>query len=398
MFNDKWLARWHNAMMPSYQSPKLTLERGKGVKVWDVDGNEYVDFLAGLAVNVLGHAHPSLVSAVTDQLGTLGHVSNLYVNEPSIELAERLLELFGFDGGEGKVFFCNSGAEANEAAFKLSRRTGRTNVVAMVNGFHGRTMGALAMTGQPAKQLPFAPLPGHVVHVPFGDVDALQAEVDDETAAVIVEPILGEAGVVVPPVGFLTDVRRITSEAGALMIVDEVQTGFGRTGAWFGFQWDHVQPDIVTLAKGLGGGMPIGACIAFGDAATLFEPGQHGTTFGGNPVSAAAGLAVINTIHAENLVANSATMGRRLMIALSELDHPLVEGVRGRGLFVGIGLREPIAQQVVASAARHGYLINAPAPDVLRLAPPLIIDAADVDGFVSAFPQILKTAYVGGLE
>jgi acetylornithine/N-succinyldiaminopimelate aminotransferase len=383
-------------MMPSYQSPRLTLTRGSGARVWDVDGNEYVDFLAGLAVNILGHAHPRLVEAVSTQMSTLGHVSNLYANEPAIELAERLLELFGADGNNGKVFFCNSGAEANEAAFKLSRRTGRPNVVAMTNGFHGRTMGALAMTGQLPKQLPFAPLPPHVIHVPFGDSAALREAVDGDTAAVIVEPILGEAGVVMPPQGFLADVREITKTHGALMIVDEVQTGFGRTGAWFAYQWDKVQPDVVTLAKGLGGGMPIGACVAFGDAATLFEPGHHGTTFGGNPVVAAAALAVINTIHAEDLISRSAVLGRRLMIGINDLQHPLVEGVRGRGLFVGIGLTEDIAPQVVASAARSGYLVNAPSPSVVRLAPPLIIDEADVDRFVAALPEILKNAYVGG--
>jgi acetylornithine/N-succinyldiaminopimelate aminotransferase len=396
MSNEKWLARWQNVMMPSYQSPKLTLARGEGAHVWDVDGNRYVDLLAGLAVNVLGHAHPNVVEAVAAQMRTLGHVSNLYANEPSIELAERLLELFGSDSGTGKVFFCNSGAEANEAAFKLSRRTGRPNIVAMTNGFHGRTMGALAMTGQLAKQLPFAPLPAHVVHVPFGDADALRQAVDSDTAAVIVEPILGEAGVVMPPAGFLTDVREITRAAGALMIVDEVQTGFGRTGAWFAYQWEQVQPDVVTLAKGLGGGMPIGACVAFGEAATLFEPGQHGTTFGGNPVVAAAALAVINTIHAEGLVSRSAALGRKLMIAINDLQHPLIEGVRGRGLFAGIGLTENIAPQTVAAAARSGYLVNAPAPNVLRVAPPLVISENDIDGFVAALPEILKNAYVGG--
>lgn len=378
--------------MPSYQSPKLTLTQGKGTHVWDVDGNEYVDLLAGIAVNILGHAHPNIVEAVTHQASRLGHVSNLYANEPAIELAERLLDLFGAQSSDGKVFFCNSGAEANEAAFKLARRTGRPNIVATSQAFHGRTMGALALTGQPAKQMPFTPLPGPVAHVPFGEVDALRAAVDADTAAVIVEPILGEGGVVVPPAGYLAEVRAITHEVGALMIVDEVQTGIGRTGSWFAFQWDHIQPDVITLAKGLGGGFPIGAAIAFGEAATLFEPGQHGTTFGGGPVAAAAALAVLNTVNSQDLVANAAAMGRRLMIGIDGLDHKLIEGVRGRGLLIGIGLREPIAQDVVASAARHGYLINATSADVIRLAPPLIITAEEVDAFVGALPGILEDA------
>lgn len=378
--------------MPSYQIPKLILSRGKGVNVWDVDGNEYVDLLAGIAVNILGHAHPSVVNAVSTQVATLGHVSNLYANEPSIELAERLLDLFGAQSATGKVFFCNSGAEANEAAFKLSRRTGRPNIVATTQAFHGRTMGALALTGQPAKQDPFLPLPGNVIHVPFGDAEALRAVVDEHTAAVIVEPILGEAGVVVPPAGYLGEIRQITQEMGALMIVDEIQTGLGRTGAWFAFQWDHIEPDIVTLAKGLGGGMPMGACLAFGNAATLFEPGQHGTTFGGNPVVSAAALAVLNVLHSQDLIAQAAAVGRRLMIGIDALHHPLIEGVRGRGLLVGIGLTSPVAVDVVVSAERAGYLINATATNVLRLAPPLILTNEDVDAFIAALPGILDGA------
>lgn len=379
-------------MMPSYQTPNITLTRGEGVHVWDVEGNRYVDFIAGLAVNALGHAHPAAVKAISDQAARLGHVSNLYANEVSIELAERLLDLFGNASASGKVFFCNSGAEANEAAFKIARRTGRPNIVAMSSAFHGRTMGSLALTGQPAKQEPFFPMTEHVIHVPYGDVDALRNAVDENTAAVFVEPILGEAGVVVPPAGYLRSVRDITTEAGALMVCDEVQTGIGRTGAWFAHQWEQIEPDVVTLAKGLGGGLPLGACIAFGKASSLLQPGMHGSTFGGNPIAAAAAIAVLNVVHSDNLVARASVTGRRLLLGVNDLAHPAIAGVRGRGLLIGIGLQRPIAGPAVAAAARAGYLINAASTDVLRLAPPLIVTEGEVDGFLAVLPGILDAA------
>src|SRR4051794_28190896 len=282
-------------MMNNYGTPQLTLDRGEGAFVWDTDGNRYLDLVSGIAVNALGHSHPAIVAAVTAQIAKLSHTSNFYINQPSLTLAERLLELSGVDGA-GKVLFSNSGAEANETAFKISRRTGRTKVVSTEGGFHGRTMGALALTGQPPKRTPFEPLVPGVTHIPFGDVAALEAAVDDETAAFFVEPIQGENGVVVPPTGYLQAAREITSAHGALLVLDEVQTGVGRLGTWFAFQQAGIVPDVFTLAKGLGGGLPLGACVAVGDAASLLEPGQHGTTFGGNPISCAAALAVLDTI------------------------------------------------------------------------------------------------------
>ena len=303
--------RWTKAIMATYAAPPLTLVRGEGAQVWDESGKGYVDLVAGIAVNALGHAHPAVIEAVSRQVATLGHTSNLVANEPSVRLAERLL---GLTGRDGKVFFANSGAEANEAAFKLARRTGRGQVVAADGAFHGRTMGALALTGQPAKRLPFEPLPGGVTFVPFGDAAALRSAVGPDTAAVFLEPIQGEAGVVLPPEGYLAEARRIATAAGALLVLDEVQTGIGRTGAWFAHQREGVDPDVLTLAKGLGGGLPIGACLAFGDAASLLEPGQHGSTFGGNPVSCAAALAVLDTIDRDDLCSHAKRMGERLSV------------------------------------------------------------------------------------
>ncbi|MBB5956049.1 acetylornithine aminotransferase [Saccharothrix tamanrassetensis] len=383
--------RWQAAMMNNYGTPGLTLARGEGAYVWDTDGNRYLDLLTGIAVNALGHAHPAVVAAVTEQIGRISHTSNLYINEPALRLAERLLDLAGADG-DGRVLFCNSGAEANEAAFKLSRRTGRTKVVAAEGGFHGRTMGSLALTGQAGKRAPFEPLVPGVVHVPFGDVAALEAAVDDDTAAFIVEPIQGEQGVVVPPEGYLQAAREITSEHGALLVLDEVQTGVGRVGAWFAFQRFGVVPDVITLAKGLGGGLPLGACIAFGAAKDLFEPGQHGTTFGGNPVCCAASLAVLDTIAADGLLEHSAAVGKEIAAGVEALGHPLISGVRGAGLLLGITLREAVSAKAAAAAQRAGYLINPIQPDVLRLAPPLVLDEADAHRLVADLPSFLSPA------
>jgi acetylornithine aminotransferase len=393
--NDVLKKRYAASLMNTFGPPKLALVRGEGAAVWDADGNRYLDLLGGIAVNALGHAHPALVSAVTQQLSTLGHVSNFFTTEPQVALAERLLDLVapGTEGGAGgKVFFASTGTEANEAALKLTRRTGRTHVVAMEGGFHGRTMGALSLTAKAAYREPFEPLPGGVQFVPYGDADALAAAVTDETAAVVVEPIQGEAGVVEPPEGYLAAVRRITAEHGALMWVDEVQTGVGRTGAWFAHTAqlpDGVTPDVVTVAKGLGGGIPIGACIAFGDAADLLQPGNHGTTFGGNPVAAAAALAVIETIEKDDLLGNATRVGDLLRTGLTH-DH--VTAVRGSGLLVGIDLDSDVAPQVVEAAQDAGFILNATGPRTVRLAPPLVLTAEQAAELVDAWPAILATA------
>ncbi|WP_347565786.1 acetylornithine transaminase [Nocardioides sp. IC4_145] len=387
---DQAQQRYAASLMNTFGPPKLQLVRGEGAHVWDADGNEYVDYLGGIAVNALGHAHPALVEAVTTQLQTLGHVSNFFTTEPQVELAEKLLELVG--GGtraDGRVFFTSSGTEANEAAFKLTRRTGRTHVVATEGGFHGRTMGALALTSKEAYRTPFAPLPGDVTFVPYGDADALAAAVTDETAAVLVEPIQGEAGVVVPPAGYLAAARRTADEHGALLWVDEVQTGMGRTGRWFA--GEGVRADVVTVAKGLGGGFPIGACIGLGEAGALLQPGNHGTTFGGNPVACAAGLAVIRTIEAEGLLERATTLGERLRTGLATDDR--VTEVRGAGLMIGLDLSAEAAAEVVAAGLRHGFVLNNTTPSRIRLVPPLVLTDADVDALLAAWPAILDDAY-----
>ncbi|MGW7316988.1 acetylornithine transaminase [Streptomyces sp. NPDC054865] len=392
--NEGYGARWQHALTNNYGTPALALVRGDGAQVWDADGKQYTDYVGGIAVNALGHAHPAVVAAVTAQVSTLGHVSNLYASEPVLALGERLLQLFGRDG---RVFFCNSGAEAVEAVFKIGRLTGRTHMVATTGGFHGRTMGALALTGQPTKQTPFLPLPGDVTHVPYGDVEALRAAVTEETALVLIEPIQGENGVVVPPAGYLTAAREITRATGTLLALDEVQTGIGRCGQWFEHQaHEGVEPDLVTLAKGLGGGLPIGAVVAFGESAGLLQPGQHGTTFGGNPVACAAGLAVIDTIAADGLLDRVKARGERLRSGIEGLldgeGHPLVSHVRGAGLLLGIVLTGPLAAKVQQAAQEAGFLVNAPAPDVVRLMPPFVITEDEVDAFLGALPGILDAA------
>jgi acetylornithine/N-succinyldiaminopimelate aminotransferase len=383
--------RWSAVMMNNYGVPPLALASGNGAVVTDVDGKSYLDLLGGIAVNVLGHGHPAVLDAVTRQMSTLGHTSNLYAAEPGIALAEALVGLLGTDA-EARVLFCNSGTEANEAAFKLSRLTGRTKLVAAQGGFHGRTMGALALTGQPSKQAPFAPLPGDVSHVPYGDVDALATAVGDDTAAVFLEPIMGESGIVVPPDGYLAAARDITTRHGALLVLDEVQTGMGRTGTFFAHQHDGITPDVVTLAKGLGGGLPIGACLAIGPAAQLLTPGLHGSTFGGNPICAAAALAVLRVLAGEDLVRRAGVLGKTLHQSIESLHHPSIDHVRGRGLLCGIALTSPTAKEVEAAARAAGFLVNAATPDVVRLAPALIITEHQLDTFVTALPGILDTA------
>ena len=371
-----WESRWQGALMNNYGTPPLMLVRGEGARVWDVDGVEYIDLLAGIAVNALGHADPRLIAAVTAQLSTLGHTSNLAATEPTIALAERLIALLG--SPDARVFFCNSGAEANEAAFKLARLTGRSGMVVARNGFHGRTMGSLSLTAQPAKQDPFRPLPGNVTVVAYGDASELRAAVSQETAAIVLEPIQGEGGVVVPPDDYLAQARAIADEVGALLILDEVQTGVGRTGTWFAHQPAGITPDIMTLAKGLGGGLPIGACIATGRAASLFGPGSHGSTFGGNPVSCAAALAVLRAIEDDGLLARAADLHEVLATGLVERSHGLVSHVRGRGLLIAAVLVDPPAADLECAARSAGLIVNAVAPDAIRLAPPLTIRDVDI--------------------
>ncbi|MBD8506363.1 acetylornithine transaminase [Hoyosella sp. G463] len=381
--------RWSASLMDTYGVPKVALVGGRGATVTDADGREYLDLLAGIAVNALGHAHPAIREAVDKQLGTLGHVSNLYASPPVIELAEALLNKLGVPG---RVFFGNSGAEANEAAFKLTRRTGRTAVIATEMAFHGRTMGSLALTGQAPKRAPFEPLVPGVRHVPYGDIDALRAAVDDTTAAVFLEPIMGEAGVVVPPAGYLAAARDITAAHGALLVLDEVQTGVGRTGWFYAHQATGIVPDVITLAKGLGGGLPIGACIATGAAAELLAPGMHGSTFGGNPVCAAAALAVLRTIDEQDLLSHADALGKTIRAGIEGLGHPLIDHVRGAGLLLGIVLTEPRAPAAETAARDAGFLLNAAQPDVLRIAPPLILTEDEANRFVEALPSILNTA------
>ncbi|MER6916908.1 acetylornithine transaminase [Streptomyces sp. NPDC000594] len=374
-------------MMDNFGTPQLPLVEGRGTRVWDANGTEYVDFLGGIAVNALGHGHPAVVEAVSRQILSLGHVSNFFVAEPTVALAERLLALTGRT--DGRVFFSNSGAEANEAAFKIGRLTGRPHMVAAHGGFHGRTMGALALTGQPGKQDAFRPLPAGVSHVPYGDTEALRAAVTPETAFVILEPIQGENGVITPPPGYLRAAREITEATGTLLVLDEVQTGIGRTGHWFAAQAEGVEADVVTLAKGLGGGLPVGATLAFGRAAGLLTPGTHGSTFSGNPVVCAAALAVLDTIQAGGLLDHVQRAGERLRTGIEGLGHPLVDRVRGAGLLLAVVLNEPVAARVQRTALEAGLLVNAPAPDVIRLCPPLILSDLDIDLFLGRFPAVL---------
>ena len=383
--------RYAAALMNTFGPPKLVLTRGQGAHVWDADGKEYVDLLGGIAVNALGHGHPALVEAVTQQLQTLGHVSNFFTTQPQVELAEKLLELLGPGAGGGKVFFTNSGTEANEAAFKLTRRTGRTHVVVAEQSFHGRTMGALALTSKEAYRAPFEPLPGHVIFVPFGDTGALSAAVTDETAAILLEPIQGEAGVNVAPEGYLAAARAVADEHGALLWLDEVQSGMGRTGQWFAHLGSGVTPDLVTAAKGLGGGFPIGACIGVGAAGDLLQPGNHGTTFGGNPVACAAALAVIRTIEDEGLLEHVTVLGQKLRDGLAA--DPRVTEVRGQGLLIGLDLAEERSAEVVAAAQAAGFIVNNATPSRIRLAPPLVLTDDDAQAFLAAWPAILDEAF-----
>jgi acetylornithine aminotransferase len=381
--------RFREAMFSYAPTPLAVLVRGEGARVWDADGTEYLDFLAGIAVNALGHAHPVFVDAVSRQAATLAHVSNYFASEPQLELAERLKRLTGGDA----VFFCNSGTEAMEAAVKVARRTGRPRILALEKSFHGRTMGALSITGKPAMREPFEPLLPGVEFLP-STVEALEATIGDDVAALVVEPIKGEAGVLDLPDGYLRAARELTARHGALLILDEIQTGAGRTGDWFAFQHDGelpdgTTPDLVALAKGIGGGFPIGALVAFGDARGVLKPGDHGTTFGGNPLATATANAVLGEIERAGLVANSRLMGERIRAGLTALAHPAIVDVSGRGLLVGVGLAGPVARDVAARALKLGLIVNAAAEDRIRIAPPLTIDESDVDRFLDIFTQTL---------
>lgn len=374
---------WNKSIQSNYGTPTIELVSGKGATVIDSKGDQYLDFLAGIATNVLGHAHPAVVKAVTKQISTLGHVSNLYAHPNVIGLAEKLAKMTG--DKSARVFFCNSGAEANEAALKLSRKTGRTRIVATKDSFHGRTMGALSLTGQPEKSKAFKPLIKGVTHVPYGDMGAMLKKVNKKTAMVIVEPIMGEAGVIVPPHGYLQALRELCDDTGALLVFDCVQTGMGRTGDWFGYEYSGIKPDVITLAKGLGGGLPLGAMIALGGSAELFQPGDHGSTFGGNPVATAAALAVIETIESKKLLKRVGDIGTELMVDLALIEG--VKSVRGAGLLIGIEFANPIAKKVAAECQKSGVLVNGNSETVIRIAPPLIISDRDVAKFLKVFTE-----------
>jgi acetylornithine aminotransferase len=374
---------WNASLQANYGTPSIELVSGKGATVTDAKGNEYLDFLAGIATNVLGHAHPAIVKAVSKQVATLGHVSNFYAHPNVLALSKKLVAMTG--DKSARVFFCNSGAEANEAALKLSRKTGRTRVVATKGAFHGRTMGALSLTGQPSKRDPFAPLIKGITHVPYGDMGAMLKKVSKKTAMVIVEPIMGEAGVVVPPHGYLQALRELCDETGALLVFDCVQTGMGRTGDWFGYEYSGIKPDVITVAKGLGGGLPLGAMIALGDAANLFQPGDHGSTFGGNPIATAAGLAVIETIEKKALLARVGSVGVELMADLALIEG--VKSVRGAGLLIGIEFERPIAKQIALVCQKNGVLVNGNSETVIRIAPPLIVTDRDIAKFLKVFTE-----------
>jgi acetylornithine aminotransferase len=382
-----WRRDYADRMMRTFASPLLELVRGEGARVWDSEGREYLDFLAGIAVNSLGHAHPVIVEAASRQAATLIHVSNYFATAPQLALAARLLRLTGA-GAEGRVFFANSGAEAIEAAVKLARRTGRRRILSLEHSFHGRTLGALSITGKPALREPFEPLLPHAEHLP-STIEALEAAMGPDVAALIVEPIKGEAGVVPLPDGYLRTARELTTAHGALLIIDEIQTGAGRTGEWFAYQHEGIVPDAIALAKGIGGGIPIGALVTFGAASDLLTAGQHGSTFGGNPFATAVADAVLGEIERANLVENAVVRGAEITEAVLAIGSPLVTGVRGRGLLLGVELGVPVASAIMTAALAHGLIVNAPNDDTIRLAPPLIITAADVAEFAQKFAAAL---------
>ena len=385
MTNKKYLTRWDSSLQNNYGKPAITLVKGKGIVVTDADGKSYLDFLGGIATSILGHAHPAIVKAVTKQVSTLSHVSNFYAHPNAIALAEKLTKMTG--DKNAKVFFCQSGAEANEAALKLSRRTGKVRIVAAQGAFHGRTMGALSLTGQPSKREPFLPLIKGVKHVPYGDIDAMRKAVSKKTAMVIIEPIMGEAGVIVPPSDYLQELRLLCDKNGSLLVIDAVQTGMGRTGDWFGYEYSGIKPDVITLAKGLGGGLPLGAMIALGKAADLLQPGDHGSTFGGNPVTTAAGLAAIEFIESKKILGKVEKQGAHLIQELALI--PGVKEVRGAGLLLGIELESLKASDVSDAMRNSGVLVNAANATTIRIAPALIVSDAQITKFISIFRKVI---------
>ena len=380
------LIKWSDVMQNNYGVPAITLTSGKGILVTDEHGKKYLDFLGGIATNAVGHAHPAIVKAVSKQIATLGHVSNLYSHPAGLQLAQKLIDMTG--DSTARVFFCNSGAEANEAALKLSRKTGRSRIVATIDAFHGRTMGAISLTGQPSKRNPFKPLIKNIKHVTFGDITQMRKAVNSKTAMVIVEPIMGEAGVIVPPLGYLKQLRDLCNEHGVLLVFDCVQTGMGRTGTWFGYEDEKIRPDVITLAKGLGGGLPLGAMVSLGSATPQFSPGEHGTTFGGNPVAAAAGLATIGVIEKSRLMTSAKSFEKRLKIKLGAIRG--VTEVRGRGLLLGIALNGDYAKDLAGRLADRGILVNAPNADTIRIAPPMIVTKVQIDRFITVFAQCMQ--------
>jgi acetylornithine aminotransferase len=386
MTNKIMINRWSNSVQNNYGSPSIALVKGKGLVVTDADGKQYLDFLGGIATNILGHAHPAIVKAVSKQVSVLSHVSNFYVHPNAVELAEKLASMTG--DKTAKVFFCQSGAEANEAALKLSRRTGKVRIVAAQGAFHGRTMGALSLTGQPSKREPFLPLIKGVKHVPYGNIEAMRKAVSKKTAMVIIEPIMGEAGVIVPPADYLQEVRALCDAKGALLVIDAVQTGMGRTGDWFGYEYSGITPDVITLAKGLGGGLPLGAMIALGKAADLFQPGDHGSTFGGNPVTTSAGLAAIKFIESQKLLKKVEKRGAFLMQELALI--PGVAEVRGAGLLLGIELENLKSSDVASALQKEGVLVNAANPTTIRLAPALIVTDVQIKKFITIFKKVMS--------
>ena len=388
MTNKKYLKRWDSSLQNNYGKPSIALVKGKGIVVTDADGKTYLDFLGGIATSILGHAHPAIVKAVTKQISTLSHVSNFYAHPNAIELAEKLAAMTG--DKNARVFFCQSGAEANEAALKLSRRTGKVRVVAAQGAFHGRTMGALSLTGQPSKREPFLPLIKGVKHVPYGDIDAMRKAISKKTAMVIIEPIMGEAGVVVPPADYLQELRQLCDKNGSLLVIDAVQTGMGRTGDWFGYEYSGITPDVITLAKGLGGGLPLGAMIALGKAADLFQAGDHGSTFGGNPVTTAAGLAAIKFIETQDILQKVEEQGLYLMQELALI--PGVKEVRGAGLLIGIELESLKASEVSDAMREAGVLVNAANGTTIRIAPALIVTDAQINKFIATFRKVITDA------
>ena len=379
------ISQWKRTTQNNYGVPTLALVKGKGLVVTDADGKTYLDFLGGIATNILGHAHPAIVKAVSKQISVLGHVSNFYAHPNALALADKLISMTG--DKSARVFFCQSGAEANEAALKLSRRTGRVRIVAARGAFHGRTMGALSLTGQPAKREPFVPLLKGIKHVAFGDINAMRRAINKKTAMVILEPIMGEAGVIVPPADYLAEVRQLCDAAGALLVIDAVQTGMGRTGDWFGYEYSGIKPDVITVAKGLGGGLPLGAMIALGKAAELFKAGDHGSTFGGNPVTTAAGLAAINVIEKDSLMNKAVKFHEQLLTEVALI--PGVNQVRGAGLLIGIELEKPNANEIAQAMMDAGVLVNAANASTIRIAPALIVTQVQIDKFIATFRKVL---------